>query len=88
MRAAVHVIPCAGVLADASGHPNRPSGIGAAGIRTAERLDEAADLVLVAVPAGQGQPFAERLLGRGRPVTPPTLDDRAPATAHWEDPPE
>lgn len=72
MRAAVHVIPCAGVLRCARDYGNgdgRPGntphagdGVAHAVLTTAERLDQAADVVLVAVPAGHGHAFAKRLL--------------------------
>jgi hypothetical protein len=67
MRATVHVIPCAGVL-QAAGDTNRSAGSGIAfeAIRTAERLEEPADLVLLAVPAGHGAEVARRLLASDR----------------------
>lgn len=69
MRAAVYVIPCAGVLQAAGEHGlHRGSGIVHAALRTAERLEEAADLVLVAVPAGSGQGLADKLVASGRVI--------------------
>lgn len=72
MRTAVHVIPCAGVLAEAGrcAAGNRRgagagSGLATAALRTAERLEQAADLVLIAVPAGHGHALADRLLAQG-----------------------
>lgn len=69
MRAAVHVIPCAGVL-KAAGEVglNAGSGIARAGLQTAERLEEPADLVLLAVPAGAGAGIAAKLEASARPV--------------------
>jgi hypothetical protein len=69
MRAAVHVIPCAGVLAEAGRAASRSgragSGLATAALRTAERLEAPADLVLIAVPAGDGHDLADRLLAAG-----------------------
>lgn len=66
MRATVHVIPCAGVLkALNEGPPNAGAGLAYAVSRTAERLEQAADVVVLAVPAGQGQAIADRLVASG-----------------------
>lgn len=72
MRCAVHVIPCRGLLADASHGPGRlnGSGIATAALRTAERLEQPADLVLIAVPAGEGNAVADRLFAARRPPVP------------------
>lgn len=71
MRATVHVIPCAGILRAASEAPqHRGSGIATQALRTAERLEQPADLVLLAVPAGQGQDVADRLTGADRGPAP------------------
>jgi hypothetical protein len=76
MRATVHVIPCVGILADAgrsSDGRNNGTGIATAALRTAERLEAPADLVLIAVPAGTGQAVADRLVARDRgPAAPPS----------------
>lgn len=67
MRSAVHVIPCAGILADLDRGPGLiGSGIATAALRTAERLEAPADLVLLAVPAGQGQAIADKLAASDR----------------------
>lgn len=73
MRAAVHVIPCAGILAAAGAKVELDSGIATMAIRTAERLEEPADLVLLAVPAGRGEDVAGRLqrMDRGPAPAPP-----------------
>lgn len=76
MRTAAHVIPCAGVLTAAGAFAERGRGrFGAAAhagdglahavITTAERLEEAADVVLLAVPAGSGHALVDRLLAQG-----------------------
>lgn len=71
MRAAVHVIPCAGILQAAGERPpHRGSGLAHAALATAERLEQPADLVLVAVPAGQGQAVADKIIGAGRRANP------------------
>jgi prephenate dehydrogenase len=67
MRAAVHVVPCAGVLRAAGEVSARRSGMGGSGLVHAalaavDRLDAPADLVLVAVPAGRGQELADRIV--------------------------
>ena len=65
MRAAIHVIPAAGLSAEAQLGRNGGSGIATAALQTAERLDAGAgagtDLVLVAVAAGEGPRLAEQL---------------------------
>ncbi len=60
MRAAVHIVPAAGVELDRAG-----TGIATAALRTVGMLDEAVDLVLVAVPAGSGRDLVTRLLENG-----------------------
>jgi putative intracellular protease/amidase len=67
MRAAVHVVPCAGVLRAAGEVATRRGGMGGSGLVHAaltavDRLDAPADLVLVAVPAGRGQELADRIV--------------------------
>lgn len=61
MRAAIHVIPAAGLSAEAQLGRNGGSGIATAALQTAERLGAGADLVLVAVAAGEGPRLAEQL---------------------------
>lgn len=63
MRAAVHVLRSVDLRV----------GIGDGGLplatavaRTAERLEEAADVVILAVPAGQGQGIADKLAASDR----------------------
>ena len=66
MRATIHVIPAAGVDAEAHAGARRcGSGIATAALQTAERFGPAADLVLVAVPAGQGAQLAAYLQHNG-----------------------
>lgn len=71
MRSVVHVIGCRRVL-EAAGDPG---GIGRRmiavdALRTAERLEQPADLVIIAVPAGEGQRVADRLIASNRPPSP------------------
>lgn len=76
MRAAAHVIPCTGVLRCAAayadralrrgpGHGSAGDGVAHAVLTTAERLEAPADVVLIAVPAGNGQGLVDRLLAQG-----------------------
>lgn len=71
MRAAVHVIPCDGVL-KAAAERGASTSLAVAAVRTAERLEAPADLVLLAVPAGQGAGIAAKLAASNRPAAPPT----------------
>lgn len=63
VRASIHVIPAAGMRAEASAGRDGGSGIATVAMRTAERLGDAADLVLVAVAPGEGDRLADYLQG-------------------------
>ena len=68
MRAAVHVMPCSEVLR-AIGEGNSVP-FAKIAYRTAEALDGPADVVIVAVPAGSGRAFADRLVAADRGPAP------------------
>lgn len=61
MNASIHVIPAAGVRAEAELGSRGGSGIATVAMRTAEQLGSDADLVLVAVAPGQGAMLVEYL---------------------------
>lgn len=71
MTASVHVIPAAGILAELDRGRDGGSGIATAALQTAQRAGGDVDLVLVAVPAGQGTRLADRFrdsqITAGRP---------------------
>lgn len=60
MKAAVHIVPAAGVELDTTG-----SGILTAALRTVEALKEPVDLVMLAVPAGSANEFVAQLFENG-----------------------
>lgn len=61
MNASMHVIPAAGIRAEAKLGSRGGSGIATVAMRTAEQLGADADLVLVAVAPGQGAMLVEYL---------------------------
>lgn len=66
MRAAVHIVPAAGVELDRDSDARRPgTGIATAALQTVGMLGEAVDLVLIAVPAGSGRELVMQLLRNG-----------------------
>lgn len=72
MRAAVHIVPAAGVENDkgtgAGACPGRHagSGIATAALQTCERLGQPVDLILLAVPAGSAEAYVARLVENGQ----------------------
>jgi len=82
MQASIHVIPAAGMRAEAIAGRDGGSGIATVALRTAEDLGEDADLVLVAVAPGEGARLADYLRGGQAvrwlrvPETDPTVDGR------------
>lgn len=75
---ASHVIPAAGIRAEAMLGRDGDRGIATAALQTAERVGVEADLVLVAVARGEGQILAEYLQD-GRAVA--WLHDRSRGVA-------
>lgn len=65
MTASIHVIPAAGMRAEADNGSKGGSGIATVALRTAERVGTDVDLVLVAVAPGEGERLAAYLGGQG-----------------------
>lgn len=69
MKAAVHIVPAAGVELDKANNTGRSgtagSGMATAALQTCDKLDQPVDLVLIAVPAGTAQNFVRQLFENG-----------------------